>query len=379
MRLDVRTGAAALVVVALAGAVPAAITAQASAEAPSSGIGFTVRTLRSADGASRPVRLLIWYPALSDGTPMQFGDYLGAAARDTVGDAWLVALGRRERETGRRQFSPASDSLLRVIESRPVPARLDATPRAGRHPAVVHLLGLGDWSLESTELWERLAADGSVVAVVAQVPGEPEAGFSFGTTELLRQARDARRAIGLLGEEPMVDRDRFFLVGHSSGGLVALLLASDTPGLRGIAMLDGSAATRDGAVVLDSLAWSAASVAVPVLNLYRAANRDRDLRALAVLPRQLRIDIEIGGDRPPTIVTHFDFQNWPLYAIATGVPDPRGVPARPAATGAVAYRTVIDLVRRWVRAPHVAIDSIHQWVARQPNDVVPVHIREPQQ
>ena len=53
-----------------------------------------------------------------------------------------------------------------------------------------------------------------------------------------------------------------------------------------------------------------------------------DTTALVESASAERFVARIGGDAPPAIATHFDFQNWPLYGALTGVEDDRGAGAR---------------------------------------------------
>lgn len=361
-----------LLVLAASTTLPAQAQRLLDGRSGGSEVGFTVRWFEP-DSGGRPIRLLAWYPADGGGTAMDFGDYLETANRAGSGE-WSDHLRARELATARRQFFPPSDSLWQVLARMPVGARRDATPSRGRHPVVLHLLGLGDWSLESTVLWERLASEGHVVAVLSQLPDSPTGAFRFGTPMLTLHLSDARRAMALLHHLPASNPEKVTVIGHSSGGLVALLLAASDSTIDGVVTLDGSAGTRDGVAVLDSLGWDPAGLAVPVLDLYRAANSTRDLSRVDPISRTWRTAVSIGGDRPPMIATHFDFQNWPLYAGSTGFPDPRGEPARPTERGIEIYMGVVELVSRWLgntANPQAAIDT---WLLSRPVEAIPVGV-----
>ena len=166
-------------------------------------VGFTVRWI-DPDSTGRPGRLLIWYPADTGGALLRFGDYLAAGGSGGPTD-WAATLTARELDTGRRQFSPASDSLWSALARLPVAARRDPLAAPGAHRLVLHLLGLGDWSLESTLLWERLASEGFIVGVVSQVPETLEGGFPFGVATIQRQLADAERGLAALRRFPGAD------------------------------------------------------------------------------------------------------------------------------------------------------------------------------
>ncbi len=333
-------------------------------------VGFTVRWI-DPDTTGRPGRLLIWYPADTGGTSLRFGDYLEAGGSGGATD-WAAALAARELDTGRRQFSPASDSLWSALAMLPVAARRDPRPAPGAHRLVLHLLGLGDWSLESTLLWERLASEGFIVGVVSQLPETPEGGFSFGIATIQRQMADAERGLAALRRLPGARAEDATLMGHSSGGLEAVLLASRLDGIGRVVALDGSAGTRDGVAVLDSLGWSPSSLRVPFLDVYRVANSVRDLSKMRQVSSRYRTAVRVGGLRPPDIITHFDFQNWPVYSTALEVPDPRGEPARPAARAAEVYRTVAEIVATWLDAGPDATEQVRAVIAGRPADVAPI-------
>ena len=332
-------------------------------------VGFTTHWIETPE-SERPLRLLVWYPGTSGGESLTFGNYLDIAAATGRGP-WGASLRERELETARKQFSPASDSLWHILAARPVAARRDMVVAPGEHPVILHLLGLGNWSLESTVMWEQLAAAGYVVVVVSQLPIQPEEGFRFGTPMIHQLRDDALRGIKALPVVEGADPRRIVVAGHSIGGLVGLLLAAQVPEIEAVISLDGSASTRDGVAALDSLEWSAGQIRVPVLDVYRNANPMRDRSLMQRIDPQLLTSVMIGGVRPPEIVTHFDFQNWPLYSTWLGVADPRGEPARPASSGALAYQAVIGIVRAWLSGS-MNQAAIQGWLAEHAPHEVPI-------
>jgi hypothetical protein len=84
--------------------------------------------------------------------------------------------------------------------------------------------------------------------------------------------------------------------------------------------------------------------------------------------------LRVGGVRPPDIITHFDFQNWPIYSTALEAPDPRGEPARPAARAAEVYRTVAEIVTTWLDAGTDATDRVRAVIAGRPADAAPIEL-----
>ena len=63
-----------------------------------------------------------------------------------------------------------------------------------------------------------------------------------------------------------------------------------------------------------------------------------------------RYQVALGAKRPPSICTHFDFQNWPVYSVLSGIDDARGAPARPGATGRDFYIAACRLTKFFLDA-----------------------------
>jgi pimeloyl-ACP methyl ester carboxylesterase len=218
---------------------------------------------------------------------------------------------------------------------------------------VLHSLGGNDYQLESTVLWEYLAAHGYVVAVLPQLgPSLEDGTLAFSPEDLALQSEDLEFALEVLSEAgvadgplPSLETDRIGVVGHSSGGIAALLLAGRSRRVAAIAGLDPSFTTGEGAALLDRMSFDYASVTAALLDLRANANGILDLDPLNAMRHADRYDAAIGGERPPRKATHFDFQNWPLYGVLTGVEDDRGASARPAAQGRAVYLAVCRLTR----------------------------------
>ena len=308
----------------------------------------------SGENPGRPVRIFLWYPAepeAADQDAMRWGEYLERSPPDRAGSWWSQYqsfLYERELDTSRRQFSPLSDPLHARLLATEVAARLDAAPATGPHPILLHSLGLGDFQQESTVLWEYLASHGYVVAVVPQVgPAASDSGLDFEASDLQVQVSDLAFALsqvertGVVGEGADIG-----VIGHSSGGIAALMLAHREPRVRAIAGLDGSFSTADGATLLAEMNFPFSEITASILDT-RAALKGLDRTAIESMVSADRFEIEIGGQAPPAIATHFDFQNWPLYAALTGVEDDRGAGARSIDTGRTFYLSAVRYTRRF--------------------------------
>lgn len=314
-------------------------------------VGFTTRWVMDSsraygDAPARPIRVLVWFPAAAGtGSSMRYGDYLRIEPTDAAFAAYAAALAAADRGTAQRQFSPPSDSLLAIVEAVPVPARRDANAAPGPFPLVVHALGLGDYQLESTVLWEFLASHGHVVAVVPQVGMAPGEGLGFDEPRMRTQVEDIAVVRAAMTESPWVDGRRVAIVGHSYGGLAALRYADVVPDVAAVVALDGSAVTERGIALVQEAGWAFASARAPVLNLFRATAPPRDLSVFDRLTRVDRYHVALGDTVAPRRATHYDFQNWPLFSELVGVPDPRGESWRPGSSGAAFYLAVCRLTR----------------------------------
>lgn len=313
------------------------------------------------EGPPRPIRLLVWYPATdSDAPRLRYGDY----ARIEADDPYGRALVERDLSTIHRQFAPPDSALTRRLLDVPVPARAAPPPAHGRHPVVVHALGRNDYQQEATVLWENLASHGYVVVVPPQMgpcPDTPR--LDFDAPSIALQAVDLAAAIEAAAGWPWADTSRTAIVGHSSGAVVALEAAAD-PRVAAIVSLDGSIATAEGGALLREIGIE--PVGVPILDLQAAGHPDRDTAVLDSLARGPIHRWVFGTGTPPTQATHFDFQNWPLFATWGGVVDERGARSRPPDYGHDVWTAAIRLTRAFLDQAFAGGDALEGWRAEPP-------------
>ncbi len=315
---------------------------------------FATAGAGSSSYAGRPVRILLWYPARpSDKTAMTFGDVIRLSSGDRRFTSFNETLVDRDLDTAHRQFSPADfggkfQSLMRVATA----AHRDAPNARGRFPLVLHSLGRNNYQQESTVLWEFLASHGYVVANVPQLGSSPERSrLQFELADLETQARDLEYALAALVRAENVDSSKVSLLGHSSGGIAALLVATRNRNVDALVGLDSSTTTGEGAALVRSAGWwPAQSFETPALELYAGGKRGLDLSLLEELQHSEIYSAALGTGTPPTMATHFDFQNWPLFSLVSGEEDPRGRPARSAAYGARIYHAACLLTRMFLDA-----------------------------
>jgi dienelactone hydrolase len=286
------------------------------------------------------VRLFVWYPAADPDAPvLRHGDYFEV---DAGPEPYSAALRQRDMATLQRQFSPSDSALTRRILETPVPARRSPDPMAGSHPVVVHVLGRNDYQQEATVLWEYLASHGYVVVVPPQMGAcADSARLAFDGPSVEVQARDVAFALDVAAGWSWADTSRVAIVGHSSGAVVALGVADVDPRVQAIVSLDGSIATDEGGDLLRSMGTG--RVETPLLDLLAAGHPGRDTAVLDSLARGPVHRWAFGTGEPPRAATHFDFQNWPLFATLTGVEDERGTPYRPSAYGRDLWLAAIRL------------------------------------
>lgn len=309
---------------------------------------FFPRDTLESEYLGRPVRILFWYPIPKEaaGDPLDFGDYIYLEPSDSRFTAYNDILVERDLGTAKRQFAgPKADSLSQVLLATATSVHRGATPAQGSFPLILHSLGRNDYQQESTVLWEYLASHGYVVAVVPQFgpdPSRDRLAYAPGDHEL--QRRDVAFALSRFIGLPYVDASQVGVMGHSSGGDVALLLADENANIDAVVSLDGSITTKDGRDLLGAMPWNPKSIRVPVLNLYAAEKRGLDLSVLDSLTNADRYHVAFNR------ATHFDFQNWPLYAVMTGVSDPRGESYRSSEHGRDVYVTAVRLTRQFFDA-----------------------------
>lgn len=330
-------------------------------ESGSHAVGFRVDWLvdssrsgpGSVEGDGRLLRIYTWYPAVAGtGEAMTFRDYL--APQPPEGERWATLtayLDERDASTFVRQFSPASESASDRLRRTPVPAHRDATMAEGPFPLVLHSLGRNDYQLESTVLWEHLASHGYVVSVAPQLgTGNDSPTLAFEPADMELQAADLALVLNRVGEWPAVHDGSVGVIGHSSGGIAALLLARREPRVDAIVGLDASFGTADGRELLAAMGDPQRGVDAALLDLHARAKRSRDTAVIDAMAASARHSIAFGGIAPPRIATHFDFQNWPLYAVLAGIEDDRAAGARPARWAADVFLSSVRLTRSFLDA-----------------------------
>jgi dienelactone hydrolase len=188
---------------------------------------------------ARPMQTLVWYPAKSAGKNVTYGDYLRAAATQndfSLSDAQVTQATQAMLDQNGKALSPAQRQAEAV---RPMWARRDAVPVAGKFPLVIYAPGANGAAHENADLCEYLASQGYVVVASASIGsrgGMMEASLEGAET----QATDIAFLIGYAHGLPSVDMGRIAVAGFSWGGLANVLAAARDQRIRALVALDGS-------------------------------------------------------------------------------------------------------------------------------------------
>ena len=292
----------------------------------------------------RPIRVKLYYPGekrISD-TPLLFLEQIDIIPANLQFAIYNTILSIRDHRL-QGQFSPASDSLERILFHTQTKAHYDIPFAEGKFPLLIYELGLDDHQMENSVMWEYLASHGYVVAVIpcfGETLDSQYVGYTAEGANLL--SLDAEYAIDSLINEPHVNKDLIGAIGHSFGGIVVHNIASKNDLVKAVATLDGSINTfmhrENTSEILSELRINASTVTIPVLNIYTKAQGERDLSYI----KSLRSPVyNYSFDK----ASHYDFQNFPLYASITDTDDRRVTRLRSSIEGEEIYLASVQLVK----------------------------------
>lgn len=168
-----------------------------------------------------------------------------AAPRDAILRDAKLREAKQSRETSREEeVRVVADSSTTLAGALALPP---AASSRGRIPAVLLISGSGPQNRDGArvelpgyapwrELSAALSAQGmAVLRLDDRGTGRSTGRFAGATTDDF--ARDAAAAVAWLRAHPAIDPARVALVGHSEGGVVALLVANADPALRALVLL----------------------------------------------------------------------------------------------------------------------------------------------
>lgn len=306
---------------------------------------FAPEGISSSEYNARPVRIMVWYPGDKDNSAkkMNFSDYINVKPTDYRFEKYNDILRNRDLLVARYQFSPLSDSLLNILLNTQIGAVKNINHTEGLFPLILYATGMGDFQQENTVLWEYLASHGYITAVL------PEFGHNidqlklpFSEAGLNLQIEDFEFALSELLNHPNVDTSRIGFIGHSFGGLVAWQFAITHRNIQTVVSLDGSINQLQGHKILRSLKERPSELRIPILNMYTLDQGERDLSI---------IDSALNADCYHVLfknASHYDFQNWPLYAVLTNAPDDRTLKLRSSETGKDIFLAVVKLTKKFL-------------------------------
>ena len=305
------------------------------------------RLMRSTDSLphaihGRPIRLKIYYPGFQTQSDikLRFSEQINIIPENPQFATYNTILSQRDHRL-QGQFHPSSDSLLRVLLHLETMAYWNI-PRADvRLPLLIYVLGLDDHQMENSIMWEYLASHGYIVAVLPCFGPDMENKFvSYDSAGVMVSYQDATTALQYILRHYPVDEERIGAIGHSFGGLVVHYLSTKNFEIKAIATLDGSQNMERGQPIIEKLNLFASKVRIPMLCLYTMAQGARDLSYVHLQEGPL---YEFAFTR----ASHFDFQNWPMYAVVTATPDARGERLRNMKEGRDILIHVIRMTRHF--------------------------------
>ena len=203
----------------------------------------------SPDLAGRPVRVTVWYPAkpAQKTATMRYADYIHVPGPAAFADLDSI-LEKRDRAIAELSVGKGRlPDLLATV----VPARVNAHPAEGRFPLVLYVGGLNADSTSNTVLAEYLASHGYVFAAIPLLgPTDQQPAQARTAPDLETTVRDLEFAWSLLRDDPGVDGSRLAVIGHSLGGVEAVLFAMRNADVSAVVGLDGTYGFAGAASVL---------------------------------------------------------------------------------------------------------------------------------
>jgi dienelactone hydrolase len=240
--------------------------------------------------------------------------------------------------------------LLKLLNT-PVPAYRNAPAARGRFPLLFWIGGQNAGGQDGSVLAEYLASRGYVVASVAlQGRYQGETTLRRRQPDIETTIRDYEFAWEMLRDDPLVDQSKVGVIGHSLGGVEAMLLADRNPNMSVAVGLDGTYGFKGAADVLTSFYdYDPDRMRAVVLDLRKAAGEqgtELDLSPLAAMRYAERYRVTLIR------MHHSDFTTFgslaPLFGISSS-PDPVDLAhGWSRATGAIGFQAICKIVGSFV-------------------------------
>ncbi len=259
----------------------------------------------------RPIILRLWYPAKPGGKPMNVGAYV-AQSRAPAAFQPVVDFERSYSTQSLKNAVGHDSAQFDALLNRPVPSSKNAPPANGSFPIVAYSLGQDDYLEENLVLANYLASHGYIFVTVPQLGSNERRMELFidDPNSYEAQVRDLEAGIAAIPGALHPDRDRVGAIGMSMGGIYALLLAMQNPGMRCIVGLDASYMATRAPYEFDQKKLSyydPLRIEIPILSAYRSdeSNTTEDIMAMTASDRYL---VKFSH------TIHVDFNSYPWYS-----------------------------------------------------------------
>jgi len=234
----------------------------------------TWRVTRSHDGKfkpdtdGKPVQIDIWYPAKADRRQkLTYGDY-GAPSAPPAFKTIQALMAERSRADA---AGAVTAKQLPHLLAQHMAASPNARPAAGRFPVVLYFGGLNAATDSNAILGEYLASRGYVFVAISLVGvSDQHAAQSTDAAGLETTVRDMEHAMSVLPHHAQADLSRIAVMGHSVGGIEAMIFAARQGNVAAVVGLDGTYGFRGSSGLLaDAYGYSPRNMRAAVLDLRR--------------------------------------------------------------------------------------------------------------
>jgi len=292
----------------------------------------------------------VWYPASASnpGDRVTFADYVNQTAPEQF-STFNAIMRQRNRDDA---TSAVSRDQIADLEKMEMYAQRDVQPAPGRFPVVLYFGGLDAQINSNLILAEYLASHGYVVASVSLLGPSDEQTFQSRTSDNLEASvRDMEFAWSILQKEDYVDRTKMAVIGHSVGGIEAVILGLRNSDVSVVIGLDGTygfAGLSD--VLTHSYGYDPNKMRAAFLDLRKAQGSQGSGPLDPTAAESFR-----HSDR--TFITldrmhHSDFTSFAMIGAYFGRPLPAGYPATGwnRETGRDGYESVCRIVLSMLEA-----------------------------
>ncbi len=289
--------------------------------------------------AARPIRIFIWYPAMSAKTnKMKYKDYINLKAADSRFDNYNNALNCFDNWATINWTDGRQGSLDKILESQ-VEAMKDGKPVPEKFPLIVHYAGANSRRNENIPLWEYLASNGYVVMTIPELAAIGDVSMElwpFSVTGRETIVRDTEFAMSKLHDSSNIDFTNIGTIGFSFGSVFAMRAAMLNFNIKALVTFDGNVNNKNGQNILES--FYNPKIKVDWLNIYRASYDDLDLKVFNELKYTNRSRISY------TSAIHGDFEDFAMACSLLPSQTPAfALKERDVITGKKNYETACEL------------------------------------